>query len=158
MEPLASLLRPILVHRGYSLLIAGLVGLVLAPLPQDAASASCTGPYLEQAERLVLQRGEAASVEGRSFYDGCRDTMSCSGVGGCQKCEYDEPPERPLQDVRLELRQHGRTWLLASADAGTAKEDRLGWVTWTFEVPAQVDPGAARLVPEGSRPVMVVIR
>ena len=144
-------------HRGYSLLMAGLVGLVLAPFPQSAASASCVGPSLQGADALVLDRGGAASVEGRFFVDGCRDTMSCSGVVGCQKCRYDEPPEQPQQDIRLELRQRGHSWTLSTADAGT-QGDRFGEVTWTFDVPEGVAPGRARLVPEGASPVLVRIR
>jgi hypothetical protein len=145
-------------HRGFTFLMVGLVGLVVAPFPQVPASASCTGPYLEGAERLVLRRGVSTSVEGRSFADGCRDTMTCSGVLGCQECTYDEPPERPQQDIRLELRQRGQTWALATADARSAEDQRLGWVTWTFELPNAVRPGPARLVPEGAQPVEVRVR
>ncbi len=144
-------------RRGYSLLMAGLFGLVLAPFPQGTASASCAGPSLEGVEQLVLERGGTASVEGRFFVDGCRDTMSCTGVLGCQRCRYDEPPEQPQQDIRLELRQRGHSWTLATADAGTAAEQRLGQVTWTFAVPDGVQPGRARLVPEGASPVAVHI-
>ena len=145
-------------RRGYSLLMAGLVGLVIAPFPAGPAVASCTGSSLEGVETLVLRAGATASLEGRGFVDGCRDTQSCSGVGGCQRCEYDEPPEQPHQDVRLELRQDGRSWLLDTADAGTAEDQQLGWVTWTFEVPAGVEPGRARLVADGTRPVEITVR
>ncbi len=145
-------------QRGYSFLMAGLLGLVVAPFPVGPAAAGCVGPHLEDVDRLVLRAGATASVEGRGFVDGCRDTQSCSGVGGCQQCEYDEPPEQPHRDIRLELRQDGRSWLLGTADAGTAQEQRLGWVTWTFDVPAGVDPGRAKLVAEGAQPVRVGIR
>ena len=106
----------------------------------------------------MLRPGATATVEGRNFVDGCRDTMSCSGVGGCQSCEYDEPPEEPQQDLTLQLRQQGRTWELATADAASAEDQRLGWVSWTFEVPAGVEPGSARLVAENAQPVAVRVR
>jgi hypothetical protein len=142
-------------HRRYAFLMAGLAGLVLAPFPQSTASASCAGASLPRVGDLV--RGSTASVEGRYFVDGCRDTMSCSGVLGCQKCRYDEPPEQPQQDIRLELRQRGHTWVLATDDAGTDGA-RFGQVTWTFDVPDDVTPGPARLVAEGASPVVVRIR
>ena len=145
-------------RRGCSFLMAGLLGLVVAPLPVGPAVASCTGSSLADVGRLVLRAGDTASVQGRGFVDGCRDTQSCSGVGGCQRCEYDEPPEQPHQDVGLELRQDGRSWLLDTADAGTAEDQQLGWVTWTFEVPAGVDPGRARLVADGAQPVEITVR
>ncbi|MEI5674245.1 MULTISPECIES: hypothetical protein [unclassified Nocardioides] len=56
----------------------------------------------------------------------------CPSPPDCESCAYDGPPERPLRDVRLELVQGDRTWLLGTADAGTAADDRLGQVTWTF--------------------------
>ena len=145
-------------QRRYSLLMAGLLAVVVAPIPHGPASASCAGPSLEDAERLVLRRGTSATVEGRFFVDGCRDTMTCTGVGGCQRCEYDEPPEEPQQDIRLQLRQQGRTWLLDSADAGTAEDDRLGWVTWSFDVPAGVRSGQAKLVADGVQPVDIRVK
>ena len=141
--------RRMVMHRGYSFLMAGLAGLVLAPLPQTTASASCAGPSLEGADEVVLQRGSAAFIEGEFFVDGCRDTMSCSGVLGCQKCRYDEPPEQPQRDIRLELRQRGHTWVLDTADAGTSGEG-FGRVTWDFQVPLGVRPGRAKLVADNA--------
>ncbi len=144
-------------NRRCSILVAGLVGVVLVPFPTTTASAGCAGPSFEDAESLVLHRDSVTSVEGRGFFDGCRDTQSCSGIG-CQSCEYTEPPEEPRQDVRLELRQQGRTWPLATADAGTAEDQQLGWITWTFDLPAGVEPGPARLVADGAQPVEVRVR
>ena len=138
--------------------MAGLVAAVLAPFPPAPATASCAGPSLRGSERLVLESGGTATVEGQNFVDGCRDTMSCSGVLGCQKCRYDEPPEQPQQDIRLVLRQRGHTWLLDTADAGTTVDRRLGQVTWTFVVPDGVEPGRAWLTPEGAQPVGVRVR
>jgi hypothetical protein len=122
-----------------------LLGLVVLPLPREWASASCAGPSLDLPADTVLARGAAVTVEGRAFVDGCRDTMSCTGAPGCSSCEYDEPPQRPLQDVALVLVQDGRTWPLAVADAGDAGDDRLGRVAWTFDLPPGVRRGPARL-------------
>jgi hypothetical protein len=149
------------VSRRFLLLLAALVGVVLMPVPANTASASCAGPSLGGIGgdvRIVLERGATTSVEGRGFVDGCRDTMSCSGVGGCSRCSYDDPPEGPLQDIALEVRQHGRSWALGTADAGTAEEQVLGQVTWRFEVPRGLHPGRARLVADGSQPVVVEVR
>ena len=145
-------------NRRCLLLLVGLLAVVLAPFPAAPVSASCAGASFEGIDRLVLVRGETATVEGRHFVDGCRDTMSCSGVGGCQSCEYDEPPEVPMQDVVLELRQDGRSWRLGTADAGTAEEQRLGHVTWTVALPDGVQPGRARLVADTAQPVRVRVR
>ena len=144
--------------RRSSLLLTVLLGLALAPFPQQTASASCAAPYLEVVGRQVLERGAAVTVEGRSFVDGCRDTMTCSTGLGCDSCSYDDPPVMPLEDVGLRLVQGGRSWDLAVADADTAANDRLGWVTWDFELPAGVRRGKARLVAEDAQPVGVRIR
>ena len=136
------------------LLLAALTGLALAPYPQAPAIGSCAGPYLKDAEHLVLSRGVTTTVEGRSFVDGCQDSMSC-GVG-CEGCEYDDPPPTPMTDLQLRLRQHGQTWKLDTADADT-EDGRLGWAAWTFDLPAGVRPGRARLLPEGAQPVEVRI-
>jgi hypothetical protein len=97
------------------------------------------------------------SVDGRGFVDGCQDSTSCSGAGGCSRCSEDPPPQ-PLRDVALELQQGGRTWHLGTADAGAADEQRLGQVTWTFAVPDGVHPGRARLAADGAMPVPVRVR
>jgi hypothetical protein len=139
-------------------LLATLLGLALAPYPQPPASASCVAPYLIDEGHLVLERGVAAEVEGRAFVDGCRDTQSCSGVPGCESCEWDDPEPTPYDAVVLRLRQHGHTWTLDTADAGSAAADHLGWVTWTVDLPAGVRPGPARLVADHAQPVEVRIR
>ncbi|QBR90989.1 hypothetical protein [Nocardioides euryhalodurans] len=140
------------------MLLTALLGVALAPFPQQTASASCAAPYLEAVGRQVLERGAAVTVGGRSFVDGCRDTMTCSTGPGCGSCSYDDLPVRPLEDVVLRLVQGDRSWELAVADADTAANDRLGWVTWVFELPAGVRPGAARLVAEDAQPVRIRIR
>lgn len=84
--------------------------------------------------------------------------MTCSTGLGCDSCEYDDPPATPLQDVRLRLSQGGRTWDLGVVDAGTAEDNRLGWVTWTFDLPCGAERGLAELLPERADPVTIRIR
>ena len=141
----------------FLILLAVLLGLAVAPYPSSPAAASCAGPTLKNVQDLVLARGASSTVEGRSFADGCQDSMSCSAVPGCGSCEYDDPPPTPLQDVELRLRQRGVTWSLGTADAGTAEDKRLGWVTWTFDLPPGVEPGRARLIADHAEPVTVRI-
>lgn len=141
----------------FLLLVAALGGLAVAPFPKTPASASCTGPYFEVAEGLVLERGTTVTVEGRGFAEGCSDSMGCEVGPGCDDCEYDDPPERPMTEVALVLRQGNRTWELAVDDAGSAADDRLGWTSWTFEVPADVKPGRARLLASPAQPAPVTI-
>jgi hypothetical protein len=143
-------------RRSAALLVTAMAGLAMAPFPQPPASASCAAPSIEDGGHLVLQRGASTTIEGRSFVDGCRDSMSCSV--GCDSCEYADPPEKPMKDVGLRLVQQGRTWELAVADAGTADDNQLGWVAWTFTVPDDPRPGRARLVADHAEPVRVRVR
>jgi hypothetical protein len=140
------------------LLIATLLGLAVLPFPQPPASASCAAPYLQVDRKEELNRGEQVVIEGRAFVHGCRDSMGCTEVLGCTSCEYEEPPERPMQDVWLELVQGDRRWNLGAVDAGTAADNRLGWVTWRFEVPPAAKPGPARLVTDDGEPARVRVR
>ena len=146
-------MRPALV-----LPLAALLGLAVAPYPQPPAAASCVAPYLLEEGHLVLDRGRPTEVVGEAFVDGCRDTMSCSGVPGCESCEYDDPEPVPYDDVALRLRQGGRTWLLGSVDADSAEDGRAGRVTWQVYLPPGVRPGPARLVADHARPVTVRVR
>ena len=130
--------------------------LAMVPFPRTPASASCAAPHLEDAERLVLQRGATTTIEGRSFANGCQDSMSCSA--GCDSCAYDDPPATPMEDVELRLVQRDRTWDLGVADAGAAESNRLGWVTWTFRGPTGAEPGPAKLLAEQAEPVRISIR
>ncbi len=122
------------------LLPALLLGLAVAPFPQQPASADCGGPTI-LAEGLDLRRGEEVTVGGRSFVDGCRDMMTCSGVLGCSRCEYTDPPPAPMRDVELRLEQGRRSWSLGTADA-----DDAGEATWVVNVPEDARRGPARLV------------
>ena len=142
-----------------SFLIVALLGLTLMPYPTSPAVASCAAPYLKLDDEQVLERGAAMTVEGRAFVDGCQDSMGCeSSSFGCEECTYDEPPEEPMEDVVLHLVQGERTWELDVADAGSAEDNHLGWVTWTFQLPAEVERGPARLVPDGGQSVRITVR
>lgn len=140
------------------LLLAAMLGVASAPFPQPPASASCAAPYLQVTESLVLDRGASEMIEGRAFTEGCQDSMSCSGVFGCESCEYDDPPAVPLEDVELRLVQRDRSWILDSTDAETAQNNHQGWVTWNFEVPGGADRGPAKLVSDHAQPVRIRIR
>lgn len=135
-----------------------LLGLAAAPFPQQAASASCAAPYLQDTPRSA-ERGESVTIQGRAFVDGCQDSMGCStGAFGCQSCTYDEPPEVPLEDVELWLVQGERRWMVDVSDAGTASDNQLGHVSWTFDVPRHAEPGPARLRTQRAQPERITIR
>ena len=146
--------RPFLVKRSWILLAAMLLGMAVAPFPQPPASASCAAPFLDAPQRLVLERGTTTTVKGRAFVDGCQDSESCSAVPGCSHCESTDPAPEPMEDVRLRLRQGDRTWKLATASA----QGDGGRVTWTFEPPAGVRPGQARLLADQAGLLRIRIR
>ena len=96
-------------------------------------------------------------LTGRYFAAECPPSPSVpAGGGGCApgpRQQQARPPEtpRPLQDVRLELRQGGRTWQLGEADA----QPDASTVAWPVRVPEAERPGRAKLVAtaEGIAPV-----
>lgn len=143
--------------RSFLVLALGLACLAFAPYPGPRAAASCAGPYLKDVDHLVLTRGASAAVEGRAFVHGCSDSIGCTESWGCQDCT-EPAPENPAADVELSLEQRGRTWRLATADAGSADDNRLGWIIWTFTVPRHANPGPAKLVAEGTSPVRILLR
>lgn len=144
------------VRRSSLALVMVLLGIALAPTPGRPAHASCAGPSLQLA-RPVLHRGTSATVEGENFVDGCSDSGSCTTIGCASHCD-DPEPETPLDDVELRVVQHGRSWRVGVADAGTAGDDRLGRVSWRFVVPRGLAPGPAMLRTEASGPIRVRIR
>jgi hypothetical protein len=157
MEPSEQSTRPRSVPRRYLALVAILLGLCSLPFPQLNAAASCAAPYLKTNDMMVLERGTTVSVEGRAFVDGCQDTGSCTEQLGCSHCDYGEE-ETPLNDVPLTLVQGERRWQLGEADAGKASDNRLGWVTWTFDTPDDARPGPARLIAPSASPMRVTLR
>ena len=146
--------RPFLVKRSWILLATMLFGMALAPFPQPPASASCAAPFFDAPQHLVVERGAPTILEGRAFVDGCHDNESCSAVPGCSHCESTDPAPKPMEDVKLRLRQGNRTWTLDNADA----EGPAGRVTWRFEVPGTVRPGRATLFDDTGESLRVRVR
>lgn len=128
-----------------------------APYPAPPAAAACAGPYLKDIDHVVLSRGASATGEGRAFVHGCSDSIGCTESWGCQHCT-EPAPETSAEDVELMLEQHGHTWRLATADAGSANDNQLGWITWTFTVPRHTTPGPAKLIAEGTAPVRIRLK
>lgn len=137
-------------RRSSLLLGTALMAILVAPAPEPAI-AQCSGPYFDDIDNLVLTRGQTATIEGRSFVDGCQDTGSCS-VGCNADCDYGPEPE-PSTDITLQLVQRGHTWKLGVADA-----DDDGRVTWTFEVPRRAQQGPAELLVDYATSATVRIR
>ncbi len=139
-----------------AILLAALTTATLLPFGQQPAAASCAAPYLTDTDRLVLHHGTTAEIDGAAFAHGCQDTGSCSATPGCSSCDYGPDP-KPMSDITLTLRQHGRTWPIGTADA-RATHDDFGAVTWAVEIPMEVEPGWATLVPEYGQAAKVRVR
>jgi hypothetical protein len=140
------------------LLVTTVLALGMMPIPQTPASASCAPLTSETRIGSFSSAARPFVIEGRSFVDGCRDSMTCTEGLGCDSCEFDDPAPVPMEDVALRLAQRGRTWDLGIADAGTAEDNRLGWMTWTFDLPTDARPGPAKLLPEHAEPVRARVR
>jgi hypothetical protein len=119
------------------------------PFPQGGASAACAESTFTE-DRIVLTREGEQTVAASGLSDGCEDSESCGP--GCAGCEVDDPAE-PMEDVELRITQMGRSWSLATVDAG---DDSIA--TWTFDLPAGVEPGKARLLADTVRPMVVTVR
>ena len=136
-------LLPGLPHHGRTALLVVLAAAVLtgpgALVP--SATASCAGPLLALAPGATPAPGRSLTVAGTGFADGCQDTGSDTGWG----CSAPAEPVTPLEDVRLELVQGGRTRLLGTADAGPAGRDRYAEVRWRVRLPDTLRPGPATL-------------
>ena len=139
-----------------AILLAALITATLLPFGQQPAAASCAGPYLSDADHLVLHHGTSVEIDGAAFANGCQDTGSCSAMLGCSSCDYGPEPT-PMNDITLSLRQHGRTWPLDTADARVTDDD-FGAVTWEVQIPTDVKSGWATLVPEHGQPAKVRVR
>jgi hypothetical protein len=143
-------------------LLTVLLGLAVVPYPAAPAAASCAAPWLSfdgerpGRERVEVARGEELTVLGRGFVSGCDDqgevsAFSCSGNDVGQA-------EEPMVDIELYVAQQRPTYTqvsLGMADAGTAEDNRLGWVTWTFTVPETMRLGGAQIWTEGSESLRV---
>lgn len=117
------------------------------------ASAGCTGPsiYAPAAGAPArqgtapapppvarLRAGDPVTIEGIGFFTGCADVFEDDGCGAPRAAD----PQKPRQDVPLELVQGGTTWPLGTADATGADSYAT---TWEARVPDQVRPGSAEL-------------
>ena len=126
------------------LLLALLGGLVALPAGHDPAVAGCVGPRLVEPAAAgglpAVPATDAFIVRGEAFGGtACDDD---GGAGNGLACHRDEEQtEPPLADVRLVLRQGGRTWELGEADAGSG-----GRISWEVTLPRDVPPGRAVLV------------
>jgi hypothetical protein len=137
-------------RRSLAVLLTALLAWAIAPFPDSPASALCAGPMVV-GEHIVLTHDGEQTVTGKFFQRGCDDgeSQSCSLGCGCETAD----PATPSKNVELRITQLGRSWTLGKVDA----DDDAG-TTWTFELPAGVQPGKAKLLPEGASPVDVRIR
>jgi hypothetical protein len=68
------------------------LAVVAAPVP---ARGSCAAPAL-----TVQAAADRLQVTGWAFVGGgCQDSCSCSGVGGCERCDCGPPPEPVVRAV-----------------------------------------------------------
>lgn len=118
-----------------------------APLP---AAASCGGPQLEP-QSVTAAPGQALTVTGSGFADGCDDSGTVRSVPGCRDQEGRDDAARPAKDVVLVLVQGGRSWTLGTADAGA---DTV--VTWQVRVPVDAAPGPAVLGASSAETPLVI--
>lgn len=137
-----------------SLAVLGLVALAGPTGWADPAVAGCVAPTLrvagsswDRTTRPELVAGSPVVVEGRDLRDSCNDygTTTVSPLG-CE--EHVADPPGPATDVVLRVEQRGRSWLLGRADADASFD-----ATWDVRLPADLRPGRARLVADGSEPL-----
>lgn len=103
------------------------------------AAADCGGPSLQVRGASELSPGDEIVIRGGAWGDSCNDTP-----GGCR----DEPPlGRPLQDIRLRLRNEAT---LDSFDVGVVDADEDYAFEVTIRVP-KVPPGTYLLTAGGER-------
>lgn len=92
---------------------------------------------------------------------GSGETFVLSGGGfggGCDDSNLPFWPEPPQREVRIEMRQEGKTWSLATADAGGPPDYTI---EETLEVPRGAEPGRAVVVvhrTNGLKPMEIPFR
>ncbi len=119
-----------------------------APGLGSPAAASCAAPSLDagRGPRPVVVAGDPLVVRGAGYLDACDDSGGCTaGCSGCRRVQV-----HGLRDVTLQLRQGGRTWDLATADATDATTPTgtgagRGEVAWDAVLPSALRPGRAVL-------------
>ena len=131
-------------------LVLALLGAALTTVPGagSPAAASCAGPSLDvgAGPRPTVAPGEPLDVRGEGYLDGCDDTGACTS--GCSACHREEIGA--LRGITLEVRQAGRRWHLATADAGSAGE-----VAWRTVLPSGLRSGRAVLRTDGGGRLVV---
>lgn len=110
--------------------------------------------HIGDADRPVVERGTRLVVEGDFFLDGCDDAVGVSDGTGCSGPQVHRETVAPLKHITLAIRQSGRVWQLATADAAT----EAGSVTWTVTIPRALKPGPAVLVANPAQRLRVVVR
>ena len=63
-----------------------------------------------------------------------------------------------MKDVRLELVQGDRTWVLGHGDAGNAGHERLGKIRWRVTIPSDVRAGRPATLKASTAQVRVLVR
>lgn len=110
------------------------------------SSAAC-GQSAPEVEPSRVAPGETFRLRGGGFQDGCNDT--------------GPPflPEPPRRDIRIEMRQEGKTWTLASGLAAGGRPDYA--LDVELKVPNNAEPGEAVVAipnPNSAEPLRVPFR
>ncbi len=127
---------------GFLLCLALLSGCSLL----GGSSASC-GQDLPRVEPSRLDPGETFRLHGGGFRDGCNDS----------NLPFGKEPAR--QDIRVEMRQGGKSWNLASGLAAGDPPDYI--LDVKLKVPARAEPGRAVVVipdPNSAGPMKIPVR
>lgn len=107
------------------------------------SSAAC-GQSPPSVEPSRAAPGESFRLHGGGFREGCDDTG------------LPFPKEPPRRDIRVELRQEGRSWTLASGLAAGGHPDYV--LDTELKVPADAKPGRAVIIipdPDSAEPLEV---
>ena len=125
------------------------------------AVASCVAPSIslpdvaaematvdgEQVPVYSVVPGDMLTVDGEYFFEGCNDfvvvEVGTHGCSGPPDPTPNPPPAPAARNVRLVLAQAGHHWTLDTADA--AGEDDSWAITWTAELPADLEAGPATI-------------
>jgi len=152
-------MRPRIAVPMVALLAASGLGL-FAP---GTAGASCAGPTIVsitpearpaatpsgQTRPVVLHPGEAITVTGRGFIDGCNDTPGPGCMGG------GAVTQKAAHDVALVLNRSGSGTRLGQANAG---DPATGYsIEWQVTLPTDLPPGSAQLTADAAT-ARVIIR
>jgi hypothetical protein len=111
----------------------------------SGSSAAC-GQGLPEVEPSRAAPGEAFRLSGGGF------------GGGCDDSNLPFRPDPPQQDIRIEMRQGGKAWDLATVDAGGPPRYAIDV---RLRVPEGAEPGRAVIVipvPNSAEPLKVPFR